>query len=93
MERWNKVYDDIVTVFYRSVWKKAWPLWIGALALAFTNIFMFAYARALGVFPQMVMWGSWVYNLLGVKVDAPFTVVPLRPLHPGEILLRYSQGG
>jgi len=81
MERWNKVYDDIVTVFYRSLWKKAWPLWAGALALAFANIFMFAYARALGVFPQMAMWGSWIYNLMDIKVDAPFTAVPLRPLH------------
>lgn len=81
MERWNRVYNEIVTVFYRSVWKKAWPLWAGALALAFANIFMFAYARALGVFPQMAMWGSWFYNLLGIKVDAPFAGVPLTPPH------------
>lgn len=81
MERWNNVYEKIVTVFYHLVWKKAWPLWVGSVALAFANIFMFAYARALGVFPQMAMWGSWIYNLLGIKVDAPFTAVPLRSLH------------
>lgn len=81
MERWSKVYDGIVNVFYKPVWKKAWPLWAGAVALAFANIFMFAYARAIGVFPQMAMWGSWVYNLLGIKVDAPFTACPLTPLY------------
>jgi len=29
----------------------------------------------------MAMWGSWIYNLLGVKVDAPFAAVPLTPPH------------
>ena len=59
--RWKQVYGQVVNVFYISVWKKAWPLWAGALALAFANIFMFAYARAIGVFPQMAMWGSSIY--------------------------------
>jgi len=81
MERWNKVYEKAINVFYHSVWKKTWPLWVGAVALGFANTFMFAYARALGVFPQMAMWGSWIYNLAGIKVDAPFTAVPLKPLH------------
>lgn len=80
MDRWNYVYKEILTVFY-SVWKKPWPIWAGAIALAFANIFMFAYARAIGVFPQMAMWGSWIYNLLGIKVDAPFLPYPLTPLH------------
>lgn len=81
MERWNNIYEKILPVFYHLIWEKAWPLWTGAVALAFANIFMFAYARALGVFPQMAMWGSWIYNLVGIKVDAPFTAVPLKPLH------------
>lgn len=81
MKLWNKIYSEIVTVFYRSLWEKAWPLWAGVVALAFASIFMFAYARALGVFPQMAMWGSWVYNLLGIKVDAPFAAVPLTIPH------------
>ena len=81
MERWNKVYAEIVNVFYKPVWKTAWPLWAGAVALAFTNILMFAYARAIGVFPQMAMWGSSVYNLFGIKVDSPFTAYPLTPLY------------
>lgn len=78
---WKQVYRQVVNVFYISVWKKAWPLWAGALALAFANIFMFAYARAIGVFPQMAMWGSYIYNLFGIKVDAPFTAYPLTPLY------------
>ncbi|KAF0120407.1 MAG: hypothetical protein FD151_1669, partial [bacterium] len=28
--RWKQVYGQVVNVFYISVWKKAWPLWIGA---------------------------------------------------------------
>ncbi|MBI4620369.1 MAG: YeeE/YedE family protein [Desulfobacterales bacterium] len=79
--RWKQVYGQVVNVFYISVWKKAWPLWIGAVALAFANILMFVYARAIGVFPQMAMWGSYIYNLFGIKVDAPFIAYPLTPLH------------
>ena len=77
----KKVYEGIVSTLYVPVWKKAWPLWAGAVALAFANIFMFAYARAIGVFPQLAMWGSQIYNLLGIKTDAPFTAYPLAPLH------------
>jgi len=79
MERFKYVYEKIVLIFYHLIWKKPWPLWVGAVALAFANIFMFAYARAIGVFPQMAMWGSWVYNLLGIKISAPFTAYPLTP--------------
>lgn len=81
MDQWNNIYKDIVTNFYYSIWKKPWPIWVGAIALAFANIFMFAYARAIGVFPQMAMWGSWIFNLLGIKVEAPFAAYPLTPLH------------
>jgi hypothetical protein len=77
----KKVYEAIVSTLYVPVWKKAWPLWVGAVALAFANIFMFAFARAVGVFPQLSMWGSQIYNLLGIKTDAPFTAYPLTPLH------------
>lgn len=81
MERWSKVNEQIINVFYTSVWKRHWPLWAGAVALALVNIFMFAYARGIGVFPQMAMWGSWIYNLLGIEVDAPFVGVPLKLPH------------
>ncbi len=80
MDRWDNVYKEILNVYY-YIWKKPWPIWAGAIALALANIFMFAYARAIGVFPQMAMWGSWVYNLLGIKVDAPFLAYPLTPPH------------
>jgi len=79
--RWGTISNNLTDVFYISVWRKAWPLWVGAVALALTNLFMFAFARAVGVFPQMGMWGAQVYNLAGVKVDAPFTAYPLTPLH------------
>jgi len=79
--RWGTISNNLTDVFYISVWRKAWPLWVGAVALAITNLFMFAFARAVGVFPQMGMWGAQVYNLAGVKVDAPFTAYPLTPLH------------
>jgi hypothetical protein len=71
----------VITFFCSSIWKKSWPLWIGAVGLAFTNIFMFAYARAIGVFPQMAMWGSWLYYFMGISVDAPFTQYPRTPVY------------
>jgi uncharacterized membrane protein YedE/YeeE len=42
---------------------------------------MFAYARAIGVFPQLSMWGSQAYNALGIRTDAPFPAYPLTPVH------------
>jgi uncharacterized membrane protein YedE/YeeE len=65
--------------FLTPVWKQPWPVWVGALALVFVNILMFTFARAIGVFPQISMWGAGLYNLLGVKVDAPFLPYPLTP--------------
>jgi uncharacterized membrane protein YedE/YeeE len=41
---------------------------------------MFMYARAIGVFPQMSMWGSSLYNLAGIKVDSPFLAYPITPV-------------
>jgi len=50
----------------------------GTLALA--NLFMFMYARAIGVFPQMSMWGASLLNHAGVRVDAPFLAYPVTPV-------------
>lgn len=55
-----------------------WPVWIGILFLSLTNLYMFIYARALGVFPQMAMWGTWLYNLLGWNIEAPFPAIPVK---------------
>lgn len=55
-----------------------WPLWVGMLALTITNLYMFMFARALGVFPQMAMWGSWIYNLLGWQIESPFPPYPVK---------------
>lgn len=65
---------------YQPVFRRAWPVWVGAVSLALANLFMFMYARAIGVFPQMSMWGSSLYNLVGIKVDAPFPAYPLTPV-------------
>lgn len=69
----------------KEVWLRLfhepWPLGAGALALTITNLFMFIYARALGVFPQMAMWGSWLYNLIGIKTESPFIPYPVKPLY------------
>lgn len=80
MNRWSHIRKEIRNIYF-TLWKKPWPIWAGAIAVAFANIFMFAYARAIGVFPQMSMWGSWIYNLIGIKVDAPFIPYPLTPIH------------
>ncbi len=51
------------------------------MSLVFVNILMFIFARAIGVFPQMGMWGAKLYNLAGIEVDAPFIPYPLTPLY------------
>lgn len=63
---------------YLPLIRKAWPIWAGALAYAFANILMTAYARSLGVFPQIAMWGASLYNLFGIKAESPF--YPLAPV-------------
>ncbi|MBE3581972.1 MAG: YeeE/YedE family protein [Thermoanaerobacteraceae bacterium] len=69
----------------KGVWsrlfREPWPLGVGVMAMAITNLFMFMYARALGVFPQMAMWGGWFYNLLGLKTESPFAPYPVQPLY------------
>ena len=42
---------------------------------------MFIFARSIGVFPQMSMWGARLYNFVGVEVEAPFIPYSLKPLH------------
>lgn len=73
--------DSLRHTFVTVVWKRPWPIWVGALAFGFVNILMFIYSRALGVFPQMSMWGAKFYNFVGVEVEAPFIPYPLGPLH------------
>ncbi|MFC1917574.1 YeeE/YedE thiosulfate transporter family protein [Chloroflexota bacterium] len=65
---------------YEPVFKRAWPIWIGALAFAVTNILMATYARGLGVFPQMSMWGASILNAVGIEVEAPFAPYPITPV-------------
>jgi len=65
---------------YEPVFKRAWPVWIGALAFAVTNILMAAYARGLGVFPQISMWGASILNVIGIEIEAPFAPYPVTPI-------------
>ncbi|BCV21954.1 hypothetical protein hamaS1_20230 [Moorella sp. Hama-1] len=73
---WQSIRGDWLKVF-----TEPWPIGAGAVALTITNLFMFMYARALGVFPQMAMWGSWLYNLAGLKTESPFTPYPVKPIY------------
>jgi uncharacterized membrane protein YedE/YeeE len=73
--------DSLKHTFVTVVWKRPWPIWVGALAFGFVNILMFIYSRAIGVFPQMSMWGAKFYNFVGVEVEAPFIPYQLGPLH------------
>ncbi len=57
-----------------------WPVAVGALAVALLNVAMFAYMRAIGVFPQMAMWGASLWRQIGVDVSAPFPAYPLQPI-------------
>ncbi len=65
---------------YEPVFKRPWPVWIGALAFAVTNILMAAFARGLGVFPQISMWGASLYEAVGIDIEAPFAPYPITPV-------------
>jgi len=75
------IVDSLTHTFVTIVWKRPWPVWVGALAFGFMNVLMFIYSRAIGVFPQMSMWGAKLYNFIGVEVEAPFAPYPIVPLH------------
>jgi hypothetical protein len=79
--RGRALAERLRQTFVAPVWGRPWPVWAGALALCFANVLMFAFARAIGVFPQMAMWGAQLLNLLGIEVAAPFRPYPLRPPH------------
>jgi len=65
---------------YEPLFKRVWPVWTGALAFAVANILMAAFARGIGVFPQMSMWGASVLNEMGIPVEAPFAAYPIKPI-------------
>ena len=60
--------------------QKPWPTGLGAVALVTVNVWMFIYARALGVFPQISMWGASLYSHLGVPTASPFKPYPVKPV-------------
>ena len=59
---------------------RPWRTGFGAISLVVVNVLMFRYARALGVFPQMSMWGASLYTHLGLPTPSPFTPYPIKPL-------------
>lgn len=63
-----------------SALQKPWPTTWGVILLAVFNLLMFLYARALGVFPQMAMWGANIYSHLGLPTASPFTPYPVKPI-------------
>ncbi len=63
-----------------SVLCKPWSTGVGAVLLVVTNVIMFMYARALGVFPQISMWGASFYTQLGWKTASPFPPYPVKPV-------------
>ncbi|TDA70168.1 MAG: hypothetical protein D9V47_02690 [Clostridia bacterium] len=77
--RWRKTGEKLKGDIYLNLWRRPWPLGVGAVALVITNIFMFSYARALGVFPQIAMWGSALYSFLGLPTESPFKPYPVKP--------------
>ncbi|SMB91808.1 hypothetical protein SAMN00808754_0525 [Thermanaeromonas toyohensis ToBE] len=80
MSRWVYMRNSLKEVLLR-LFTEPWPLGVGALALSLVNFFMFIYAaRTLGTFPTMAMWGSWIYNLLGLNTESPFASNPLIPI-------------
>lgn len=74
------VFRSIKENLYVPLFKKVWPVWAGALAFAVTNVLMAAYARGLGVFPQLSMWGASIINAIGIKTQAPFAAYPVTPI-------------
>ena len=63
-----------------SILCRPWPTGAGAIALVVVNVLMFMYARALGVFPQISMWGASFYSHLGLKTASPFPPYPVKPV-------------
>jgi hypothetical protein len=59
---------------------RPWSTGFGAVALVVVNVLMFVYARALGVFPQISMWGASFYSHLGLPTRSPFPAYPVKPI-------------
>lgn len=64
----------------RSFLLRPWSTGFGAIALVVVNLLMFVYARALGVFPQISMWGASFYTHLGLATKSPFPAYPVKPI-------------
>ncbi len=54
------------------------PSWQGGLLIGFLNVLMFSMLNmSFGAFGGTFLWGTWIYNLIGVKVAPSFgSLVP-----------------
>ena len=75
------VVEELKQTFFLPLFGRPWPIWAGAVAFAVANVLMAAYARGLGVFPQISMWGASLYNFVGIKTEAPFPPYPVTPVY------------
>lgn len=64
--------------FYKSLFEKTWPLWLGGILIAFLNILMFLFLMPLGgIYPAIADWGIWIYRLAGLNITPPWgTLTP-----------------
>jgi len=69
-------YND----FYKNLFGKTWPKWVGAVVLALLNILLFLYIMPLGgIYPAIADWGIWTYKLVGLDITPPWG--SLQPPH------------
>lgn len=80
-----ELYDYFHQI-YLSLFARTWPKWVAGLLLGLVNVLMFAYLKPWGVFPPMSMWGAWLYNLMGIKTEAPFGPLVAPHLDVGTVL-------
>ncbi len=61
---------DKLREVYGTVFVKGWPLAVGALALAVVNVFIYVYARPLGVTGELSVWSDRIASGL-LRIQAP----------------------
>ncbi|RJQ20543.1 MAG: hypothetical protein C4560_04915 [Nitrospiraceae bacterium] len=63
---------------YINLFGKNWPMWLGAVLIAFLNILMFLFLMPFGgIYPAIADWGIWIYRLAGLNITPPWgTLTP-----------------
>jgi uncharacterized membrane protein YedE/YeeE len=69
------------------LFKRTMPAWQGGIIFGILNVSMYAFFNMpIGVFPGITLWGTSIYNLLGVKVASTFGNSAPLPLNVPLIL-------